>query len=71
MSGSAPTQPHEPTNQALEPLYPWLPPGGYCIVDDYYAARGCEQAITGYPAKHGVTTEIIDFDGGSAMWRKR
>ena len=50
-------QPHESTIQALEPLL--------------HAVKGCEQAITDDRAKHGGTTEIIDLDGTSAMWRKR
>jgi O-methyltransferase len=71
MSGHAPTRPHESTIQALDPRYPQLPSGGYCIVDNYDAVKGCERVITDYRAKNGVMTEIIDLDGTSAMWRKR
>lgn len=71
MSGPAPTQPLERTIQALESLYPRLSPSGYCIVDDFYAVKGCEHATTDYRAKHGDTTEIIELDGTNAMWRKR
>ncbi len=62
---------YESTIQALEPLYPRLSLGGYCIVDDYYAVKACEQAVTDYRAQHGITTEIIDIDGTGAMWRKQ
>jgi len=55
----------------LELLYPRLSPGGYCIVDDYYAGKRYEQAITDYRAKHGVTAEIIALDGTIAMGCKR
>lgn len=71
MSGTAQTQPRESTIQALEPLYRRLSPGGHFTVDDYYAVKGCEQAVNDYRAKHGVMTEIIDLHGASAMWRKR
>lgn len=69
--GPVPTQPHDSTVQAWESLYPRLSPRGYYIVDDFYAVKGCEQAITDYRAKHGVTTEIVDLGGTSAMWRER
>ena len=71
VSGPTPTQPYESTIRALEPLYPRQSPGGYCIIDDFYAAKECGQAIADYPAKHRVKTEIIDLNGISTMWRER
>ena len=61
---------YESTIQALDALYPRLSPGGFCIVDDYYAVKACEQAVTDYRAKHGISAEIVDIDGTGALWRK-
>lgn len=60
---------YESTIQALEPLYPRLSSGGYCIIDDYNLEY-CRQAVTDYRAQHGITAEIIDIDGYGAYWRK-
>ncbi|ORB72142.1 TylF/MycF/NovP-related O-methyltransferase [Mycobacterium scrofulaceum] len=61
---------YESTIQALDALYPRLSPGGFCIVDDYHAIKACEQAVTDYRAKHGVTAEIVEIDGTGVLWRK-
>lgn len=61
---------YESTIQALDALYPRLSPGGFCIVDDYRAVKACEQAVTDYREKHGITEEIVDIDGTGVLWRK-
>lgn len=61
---------YESTIQALDALYPRLSPGGFCIVDDYHAVKPCEQAVTDYRTKHGVSDEIVDIDGTGVLWRK-
>ena len=61
---------YESTIQALDALYPRLSPGGFCIIDDYYAVKACEEAVTDYRAKHGISAEIVDIDGTGALWRK-
>lgn len=61
---------YESTIQALGALYPRLSPGGFCIVDDYLAVKACEQAVTDYRAKHGITAAIVDIDGTGVLWRK-
>lgn len=61
---------YESTIQALDALYPRLSPGGFCIVDDYLAVKACEQAVTDYRKKHGITAEIVDIDGTGVLWRK-
>jgi O-methyltransferase len=61
---------YESTIQALDALYPRLSPGGFCIVDDYQAVKACEQAVTDYRAKHGVSADIVDIDGTGVLWRK-
>jgi O-methyltransferase len=61
---------YESTIQALDALYPRLSPGGYCIIDDYYALKACEQAVTDYREKHGISAEIVEIDGTGVLWRK-
>jgi O-methyltransferase len=61
---------YESTIQALDALYPRLSPGGFCIVDDYLAVKACEQAVTDYRAKYGITAAIVDIDGTGVFWRK-
>jgi O-methyltransferase len=62
---------YESTIQALDALYPRLSPGGFCIVDDYHALKACEQAVTDYRARHGVTEQIEEIDGTGVLWRKQ
>jgi O-methyltransferase len=61
---------YESTMEALEPLYPKLSSGGYCIVDDFGTIPACAAAIHDYRARNGITDEISDVDGRGAFWRK-
>ena len=61
---------YESTIQALDALYPRLSVGGFCIIDDYQAVKACEQAVTDYRTKHGISAEIVDIDGTGVLWRK-
>jgi O-methyltransferase len=61
---------YESTIQALEPLYPRLSAGGYCVIDDYGAVKGCEEAVHDYRAKHNISEPIVDIDGSGVFWRK-
>lgn len=61
---------YESTIQALEPLYPKLSPGGYCIVDDYGQIDACRRAIHDYRDAHGIVDEIVDIDGSGVYWRR-
>src|ERR1700731_2962071 len=61
---------YESTIQALDALYPRLSPGGFCVIDDYLSVKACEQAVTDYRTKHGITAEIVDIDGSGILWRK-
>ena len=61
---------YESTIQALEPLYPKLTPGGYCIVDDYGRIEACRRAIHDYRAAFGITDDMVDIDGSGVYWRK-
>jgi len=60
---------YESTMEALEPLYPKVSPGGYCIVDDYYLSN-CRAAVDDYRSRLGVTDEIVPIDLASVFWRK-
>jgi len=61
---------YESTMQALEPLYPRLSVGGFCVIDDYRAVKPCEEAVHDYRAKYKITDPIIDIDGSGVFWRK-
>jgi O-methyltransferase len=61
---------YESTVQALEPLYPRLSEGGYCIIDDYGTIDACAAAVTDYRTAHGIDDEILDIDGWGVYWRK-
>jgi O-methyltransferase len=62
---------YESTIQAIEPLYPKLSPGGFCIIDDFGShASQAGQAVHDYRAEHGITDEIVRIDEFGAYWRK-
>jgi O-methyltransferase len=62
---------YESTIQAIEPLYPKLSPGGFCIIDDFGSHPSqAGQAVHDYRARHGITDEIIQIDECGAFWRK-
>jgi O-methyltransferase len=62
---------YESTIQAIEPLYPKLSPGGFCIIDDFGShASQAGQAIHDYRARHGITDDIVQIDEFGAYWRK-
>ncbi|WP_370249113.1 TylF/MycF family methyltransferase [Nocardioides sp.] len=58
------------TVDALEPLYDKVPVGGYIIVDDYGAVKGCAQAIHDFREARGITDEIHEIDWAGVYWRK-
>lgn len=60
---------YESTIQALDALYPKVSPGGYVIVDDYYAVEECRQAVTDYREKQGITEEVVNIDGSGTFWK--
>jgi O-methyltransferase len=61
---------YESTMDALVSLYPKLSTGGYLIVDDYGAVKGCKVAIHDYREKHGITEPIETIDWGGVYWQK-
>jgi hypothetical protein len=54
---------------AIEPLYPLLSPGGFCIVDDWNVPM-CREAVCEYRDSNGITEPFVDIDGHSVFWRK-
>jgi O-methyltransferase len=62
---------YESTMTAIENLYPKLSTGGFLIVDDYGALKGCRQAIEDYRGKHGITEPIEKVDHSGVFWRKQ
>jgi O-methyltransferase len=61
---------YESTIQALEPLYPKLSRGGFCIIDDYHAVEGCKRAVDDYRTEHAISEEILEIDGSAVYWRR-
>lgn len=61
---------YESTMDGLMNLYPKLSTGGYIIIDDYEAVKGCKQAVTDYRTEHGITDNMIVIDQSSVYWRK-
>lgn len=61
---------YESTIDALVALYDKVSPGGFVIVDDYKAVKGCEQAVDDFHDVANITAPLIDIDGKGAYWRK-
>jgi O-methyltransferase len=57
------------TIEALTSLYPKLSPGGYLIVDDYGAVRGCRQAVDDYRRDHDIRAPLRQIDGTGVFWQ--
>jgi O-methyltransferase len=62
---------YESTMDALTALYPKLAPGGYCIVDDYFAIAACREAVETYRTAQGIREPITQIDWGGGYWRRR
>jgi O-methyltransferase len=61
---------YESTMDALKALYPKLALGGYVIVDDYGAVRGCRQAVNDFREAQGITEPIEEVDWTGVYWRR-
>jgi O-methyltransferase len=62
---------YESTMDALTSLYPKVSAGGYVIVDDYGAHKGCRAAIDEYRERHDSQEpiQVID-DSGAIFWKR-
>lgn len=61
---------YESTMQILEPLYDKVSPGGYVIVDDYYAVAACRQATDDFRRRRNITGPMVRIDAAGVYWRK-
>ena len=61
---------YESTMDALTALYDRLSPGGFVIVDDYYALAACQQAVDEFRAARGADEPLERIDRDSVFWRK-
>jgi O-methyltransferase len=61
---------YDSTMVSLRSLYPKLSVGGYVIIDDYHAVRGCEQAVDDFRTEHGITDELRRVDWTCRYWRR-
>ncbi|GAA5194619.1 TylF/MycF/NovP-related O-methyltransferase [Rugosimonospora acidiphila] len=61
---------YDSTMVALRSLYPKLSVGGYVIVDDYHAVRGCKEAVDDFRAEHGITDELHQVDWTCRYWQR-
>jgi len=61
---------YDSTMIALRSLYPKLSPGGYVIVDDYNAIRGCKQAVDEFRAEHAISAPLEAVDWTCSYWQK-
>jgi len=61
---------YESTMDGLVNLYPKLSSGGYIIIDDYEAVRGCKKAVTDYRIQHKIEESMITIDQSAVFWRR-
>ena len=61
---------YESTMDVLQPMYPRLSEGGYCVVDDYHAFPDCRRAVDEYRAVHGIQEPMVPIDQHAVYWRK-
>ncbi|MGC4770463.1 TylF/MycF family methyltransferase [Micromonospora sp. DT44] len=61
---------YDSTMVALRSLYPKLSVGGYVIIDDYHAVRGCKQAVDDFRAEHGIEDELHQVDWTCRYWQR-
>ena len=62
---------YESTIQALQALFPKVPPGGFVIVDDYYAVPACKRAVDDYRLEHGIEGDLVQVDDFCVFWRRQ
>lgn len=61
---------YESTWDALEALYPRLQPGGFLIVDDYFALANCRKAVEDFFARESEPPRFQPIDAAGA-WMQR
>jgi len=61
---------YQSTTEGLIYLYDKLSSGGYVIVDDYGAVRGCRAAVHDFRKHRNITSPIQNIDGVGVYWQK-
>jgi hypothetical protein len=61
---------YESTMDALNNLYHKISVGGFLIVDDYGAVKGCKNAVLDFRNKHAIKEKIITIDWTGVYWQK-
>lgn len=61
---------YESTMDILRALYHKVSPGGFVIVDDYYAVPPCKVAVDEFRASGGIADPIREIDGSGIFWKK-
>jgi O-methyltransferase len=61
---------YESTMDGLRHIYPKLSPGGFCIIDDYYAFASCARAVDEYRTEQGILEPLQPVDRLAVFWRK-
>ncbi len=61
---------YESTIEALNNLYHKISIGGFLIIDDYGAVKGCKEAVHDFRKMHAIKEEIITIDWAGIYWQK-
>lgn len=61
---------YESTMDALVNLYPKLSYGGYIIIDDWNAVKGCKAAVNDYRKANNISEEIKEIDSTAVFWKR-
>ena len=61
---------YESTMDALTNLYSKVSVGGYIIVDDWVAVKGCKAAVEDFIRDNKITADIIPIDFSAVYWKK-
>lgn len=61
---------YESTMDGLVNLYHKLSIGGYIIIDDWGAVKGCKQAVKDFRKENNITEEIKEIDWTGVYWKK-
>jgi hypothetical protein len=60
---------YQSTMDVLTNLYRKVSPGGYVIIDDYYAWESCRQAVSVFLRENGIDPQLKRIDRDSVFWK--
>jgi O-methyltransferase len=61
---------YESTRDALNALYDRVAPGGFVVIDDYFAFNPCRHATDDFRAERNIGTPFERIDWSAVCWRK-